>query len=315
MRKEASGGDDSGSEDTEIRSSSSPFTDSLSTPSAPVHLLSNFIKVLNSFGEEDAEETKTAVSHDEASLPNIVLKEQQVRRPSSPLARWTEDAQTGITSRRAERASFMMKSQAPEMLTEMKQFQRPESGEAILVSDIPLLLRSYGCNPTLKDCQTICDNIRNDYGDTISMEVMFDILIEEEMKSCENDTESIISIFEAFDSKRKGTLDKRVLEKILTSRGERLTPEEWALFVKEAGPGKAVDYRTFVTRMDRNIYLGDREKRRKLIQLIKKEELDLKRQEKRRKAEEEARRLEEEIAKLGRKKPDDEGDSEKTVEE
>ncbi|EPB84209.1 calmodulin [Mucor circinelloides 1006PhL] len=123
----------------------------------------------------------------------------------------------------------------PEQIQEYREafqlFDKNGDG-SVSATELGVVLRSFGMNPTDAELQDMVSDVDADGNGHIDFEEFLNLV--KDLKSGGKDTDDLREAFKVFDADGNGVIDRSELRKVMSSLNEKLTEEELDAMIKEA---------------------------------------------------------------------------------
>ncbi|CAO0792951.1 unnamed protein product [Mucor circinelloides] len=123
----------------------------------------------------------------------------------------------------------------PEQIQEYREafqlFDKNGDG-SVSATELGVVLRSFGMNPTDAELQDMVSDVDADGNGHIDFEEFLNLV--KDLKSGGKDTDDLREAFKVFDADGNGVIDRSELRKVMSSLNENLTEEELDAMIKEA---------------------------------------------------------------------------------
>ncbi|KAL7308702.1 hypothetical protein PS15m_011872 [Mucor circinelloides] len=123
----------------------------------------------------------------------------------------------------------------PEQIQEYREafqlFDKNGDG-SVSATELGVVLRSFGMNPTDAELQDMVSDVDADGNGNIDFEEFLNLV--KDLKSGGKDTDDLREAFKVFDADGNGVIDRSELRKVMSSLNENLTEEELDAMIKEA---------------------------------------------------------------------------------
>lgn len=123
---------------------------------------------------------------------------------------------------------------------------------SITTSELGVVMRSLGQEPTVKELENMIKEIDEDGNGAIDFDEFLHMMAKKHAE-CVDPEEELREAFQVFDKDGNGYISKEELHLVMNNLGEKLTDDEIAEMIKEAdadGDGQ-VNYREFVSMMEK----------------------------------------------------------------
>lgn len=123
---------------------------------------------------------------------------------------------------------------------------------SITTSELGVVMRSLGQEPTVKELENMIKEIDEDGNGAIDFDEFLHMMAKKHAE-CADPEEELREAFQVFDKDGNGYISKEELHLVMNNLGEKLTDDEIAEMIKEAdadGDGQ-VNYREFVSMMEK----------------------------------------------------------------
>ncbi|XP_062620975.1 calmodulin-A-like [Saccostrea cucullata] len=123
---------------------------------------------------------------------------------------------------------------------------------SITTSELGVVMRSLGQEPTVKELENMIREIDEDGNGAIDFDEFLHMMAKKQAE-CSDPEEELREAFQVFDKDGNGYISKEELHLVMNNLGEKLTDEEITDMIREAdsdGDGQ-VNYREFVNMMEK----------------------------------------------------------------
>ncbi|GAA5816565.1 hypothetical protein MFLAVUS_010095 [Mucor flavus] len=103
---------------------------------------------------------------------------------------------------------------------------------SISASELGVVLRSFGMNPSDAELQDMVNDVDADNNGHIDFEEFLSLV--KTLKSENDDTDDLQEAFKVFDADGNGVIDRNELHKVMSSLNETLTEQELDAMIREA---------------------------------------------------------------------------------
>ncbi|GAA5801031.1 hypothetical protein HPULCUR_006473 [Helicostylum pulchrum] len=103
---------------------------------------------------------------------------------------------------------------------------------SISASELGVVLRSFGMNPSDAELQDMVNDVDADNNGHIDFEEFLSLV--KTLKSESDDTDDLQEAFKVFDADGNGVIDRNELHKVMSSLNETLTEQELDAMIREA---------------------------------------------------------------------------------
>ncbi|KAI9257587.1 hypothetical protein EDC94DRAFT_614900 [Helicostylum pulchrum] len=125
----------------------------------------------------------------------------------------------------------LTQEQITEYREAFKLFDKNGDG-SISASELGVVLRSFGMNPSDAELQDMVNDVDADNNGHIDFEEFLSLV--KTLKSESDDTDDLQEAFKVFDADGNGVIDRNELHKVMSSLNETLTEQELDAMIREA---------------------------------------------------------------------------------